>query len=208
MESISDSDHSAGDNAEAAPPAPAGILIRLLARAIDWVFLAVVSVMITLAAVFFATLVHRFTGWNAHAFARSATQTTWIAWVGGVVGTVVYYVICEGVCGATLGKLMIGAQVIGVDGSPCRFKQALVRTISLFVDLLFFGMIGAMSAHSSPLKQRVGDHWADTYVALRKTLPDGIRSLRSQVIATTMVGVLATSVVQIATEVVQYLSGS
>ena len=127
-------------------------------------------------------------------------------WVAGFVQTISYYVVCESVCGATLGKWMIGAQVIGVDISPCRFSQAFIRTIGFFADALFFGLIGIMSVSDSPLKQRVGDHWAGTYVAMRRQLPEDTRSAPSQIVAITIVGFAVTALVHAAGEILQYLA--
>ena len=192
-------------NVEDEKPAPAGFWIRVVARAIDWVAVWTADFAASVFLALIGGMARSATGFNSHAFTASLSKTTWVLWVGSVIGTLSYYVICEGVCGATAGKWAIGAQVVGVDVSRCRVSQALIRTISIVVDGMFFGTIGAMSVSNSPLKQRVGDHWADTYVAKRNALPSNVRSSPMHVLATTIVGLVVAGLASAVTKVLQYL---
>jgi uncharacterized RDD family membrane protein YckC len=75
-----------------------------------------------------------------------------------------YYVIMEASFGATLGKLTLGLRVVGEDGSPIGWSGALVRNILRVVDGLFFYLVGAVVAWSSPRRQRLGDRVAGSVV--------------------------------------------
>ena len=94
-----------------------------------------------------------------------------------LMGSIAYHAICEGVHGSTAGKLALGMVVLQEDGTPCRFKAALIRTLAYFVDALFFGLIGYFAMQKTPQQQRHGDDWAHTIVCKRSAAPP--ESLRS-----------------------------
>jgi uncharacterized RDD family membrane protein YckC len=78
---------------------------------------------------------------------------------------VLYHTLCEGLYGATLGKLCCGIRVVSEDGAPSTLKGALIRTLAFeFVDCLFFGAAGYTAMRKSPLNQRYGDVWGKTAV--------------------------------------------
>lgn len=78
-----------------------------------------------------------------------------------------YYVVCEALTGATLGKRMVGIRVVGEDGEDPTVGAAVVRNLLRLVDALFFYLVGAIFALSSPLGQRLGDRAAHTVVVRR-----------------------------------------
>ncbi|HEY8727107.1 MAG TPA: RDD family protein [Gaiellaceae bacterium] len=78
-----------------------------------------------------------------------------------------YYVVCEGGTGATLGKRMVGIQVIGEDGEDLTLGAAVVRNLLRVVDCLFFYLVGAIFALTSAQGQRLGDRAAHTLVVRR-----------------------------------------
>jgi uncharacterized RDD family membrane protein YckC len=78
-----------------------------------------------------------------------------------------YYVVCEAMTGATLGKRMVGIRVVGEDGQHPTLGAALVRNLLRVIDSLFFYLVGAIFALSSPLGQRLGDRAAHTVVVRR-----------------------------------------
>jgi uncharacterized RDD family membrane protein YckC len=78
-----------------------------------------------------------------------------------------YYVLCEAATGATLGKHMVGIQVIGEDGEDLTFGASLVRNLLRLVDCLFFYLVGGIFALTSPHGQRLGDRAAHTFVVRR-----------------------------------------
>jgi uncharacterized RDD family membrane protein YckC len=78
-----------------------------------------------------------------------------------------YYVFCESVSGATLGKRMVGIQVVGEDGEPVTIGAAVVRNLLRLVDCLFFYLVGAIFFLTSAKGQRLGDRAAHTLVVRR-----------------------------------------
>ncbi len=77
--------------------------------------------------------------------------------------TVIYFTLFEWLCGATVGKYIMGMRVIMDDGRPCSFIAAFLRTLLRFVDLLFFA-VPAMLSMQAPLYKRIGDNAAHTIV--------------------------------------------
>ena len=78
--------------------------------------------------------------------------------------SLVYYVSCETLLGGTLGKLALGLRVVDENGDSITWGAALVRNLLRILDGLFFYLIGAIAVWSSPLRQRLGDRAAHTYV--------------------------------------------
>jgi uncharacterized RDD family membrane protein YckC len=75
-----------------------------------------------------------------------------------------YYVVLEGAWGATIGKRAVGIRVVSEDGEPIGLGASFVRNILRLVDGLFFYIVGALVAASSPRGQRLGDRAAHTVV--------------------------------------------
>jgi uncharacterized RDD family membrane protein YckC len=94
-----------------------------------------------------------------------------------LMGSIAYHTICECVHGSTVGKLAFSMVAVQEDGTPCRFKAALIRSLAYFVDGLFFGLIAYFAMQKSPQQQRHGDNWAHTIVCKRSAAPS--ESLRS-----------------------------
>jgi uncharacterized RDD family membrane protein YckC len=68
--------------------------------------------------------------------------------------------------GKTLGKMALGIRVIGDDGSPVRFRQALVRALVGVFEIwtVLLAPVGLITAIVSARGKRVGDIFAGTYV--------------------------------------------
>ncbi len=67
--------------------------------------------------------------------------------------------------GRTLGKIAVGLRVVGEDGGPERFRQALVRALAGFVEI--WTLLGSPALITSLLNQRgkrLGDVFAGTIV--------------------------------------------
>jgi uncharacterized RDD family membrane protein YckC len=79
-----------------------------------------------------------------------------------------YFWILEGIWGITLGKVIIGIQVIKKDGTHCHMRASLIRNLLRFVDGLGVYLVGFLIAIFSRMRQRLGDHLADTIVIERK----------------------------------------
>ena len=109
-------------------------------------------------------LIHKMTGRSASAFLLA------------IVGALAYHTVCDAVYGSTLGKLIFSMVVVQEDGSPCRFKSALIRNLGYYVDALFFGLIGYYAMERDDTRQRYGDQWAQTVVCKRADLaPEKLR---------------------------------
>ncbi|WP_242454452.1 RDD family protein [Bailinhaonella thermotolerans] len=67
--------------------------------------------------------------------------------------------------GRTLGKLALGLRVVGDDGSPVRFRQALVRGLATLVEIwAFWGSPALITSLVNRRGKRLGDVFAGTIV--------------------------------------------
>jgi uncharacterized RDD family membrane protein YckC len=75
--------------------------------------------------------------------------------------------------GKTLGKMALGIRVVGDDGSPERFRQALVRALVGVFEIwtLVFAPVGLITSIVSARGKRVGDVFAGTYVIQERVPP-------------------------------------
>lgn len=99
------------------------------------------------------------------------------AW--GFAGTIAYHALSESIGGASVGKWICGLRVHSAEFSPdgtflvglrrCSFGGALVRSLAIFVDTLFFCAIGYFSMEGSRWRQRMGDKWGHTVVVKAKS---------------------------------------
>jgi len=84
--------------------------------------------------------------------------------IGGLASALVGATIAVSVCGASLGKAVLGLRVVDMQGERAGVRANLIRELAYNVDALFFGLIGKSAMDGSPLRQRHGDRWADTVV--------------------------------------------
>ena len=82
-----------------------------------------------------------------------------------------YFILLEGLQGATLGKLILGLRVVNADdGSRPGLTKSLVRNLLRFVDgLPAFSILGVVLILRSPQRARFGDRVADTRVIKKTT---------------------------------------
>ena len=67
--------------------------------------------------------------------------------------------------GQSLGKKALGIRVVRLDGQKAGFREALLRALVLFLDLVFsMGVLGILTISTSRRKQRLGDMAANTVV--------------------------------------------
>jgi uncharacterized RDD family membrane protein YckC len=67
--------------------------------------------------------------------------------------------------GRTLGKLALGLRVVSDDGGPERFRQALVRALSAFLEIwALLGSPALITSLLNPRGKRLGDLFAGTIV--------------------------------------------
>jgi uncharacterized RDD family membrane protein YckC len=115
------------------------------------------------------------------AFSRTTAQRTWIdfidketwvSWTTTLAAFVVYHAVAEGALGTTVGKRVMGLRVVTLELRPPSFRQALVRSAGFFIDSFFFFLVAARTMSDSPIRQRIGDGWADTRVVYQRTLQE------------------------------------
>lgn len=83
----------------------------------------------------------------------------------------IYPTVAEGLCGATLGKLLTGMRVTDLELQAPGWKAVSLRNLGLFLDLPIFGLIAYSAIRSSDIGQRVGDSWGRTRVVWRGDAP-------------------------------------
>ncbi|MDA8371337.1 MAG: RDD family protein [Nocardiopsaceae bacterium] len=66
--------------------------------------------------------------------------------------------------GRSLGKMALGLRVVGTDGSPERFRQALARALCGAVEIWSFSVIALISSLLNRDGRRIGDFVAGTLV--------------------------------------------
>lgn len=127
---------------------------RIVAAIIDVVLLTIASL-----------LVVAFTG----GFEKNSDGMYEMQWSPGMVGllfviTYGYYIAFEGLVGATFGKMLMGLQVVDLEGQPCGMGKAAVRNLVRIVDSFFFWIPGLVCIFVTPTHQRIGDLAAGTLV--------------------------------------------
>lgn len=148
----------------------AGFWVRALARIIDigfgWVLGVVggviggiVLIVLQMAGTVSPGWEHRISGFSLAAFS--------LALAGGVL----YHSVCEGIHGASLGKVICRLRVLQEDGRASCMKGAVIRSLGWYVDGLFLGLIGYLCMRESPLNRRYGDHWGRTIVVRSRDIP-------------------------------------
>ncbi|MEJ2523840.1 MAG: RDD family protein [Gammaproteobacteria bacterium] len=70
--------------------------------------------------------------------------------------------------GQSLGKKVVGIQVVREDGLPIDLNAALIRNILRIVDGFAFYLVAAIFVWTSDRKQRLGDRIAHTVVVKRR----------------------------------------
>lgn len=131
----------------------AGFWIRFVACLIDGILLTIVlipiSILIGLAVVF-----------------MGGVDTTLSSILGGIVGFIVGVVYYVGMHAsskqATVGKMIMGLQVIGKNGERISFMRAFGRYVATYISSIFY--IGYIIAGFHPEKRSLHDLMAGTYV--------------------------------------------
>ena len=141
--------------------------VRAGARLIDYIFEIILSMAGAFAAGILVALVS-----GPQALSNAQRGSTFAVSIGvGLLGNIAYFALGDGVGGATLGKVLLGLRVRKADLTPCRFSNALGRSLAFYVDSFFFGMIAYVAMQNSPREQRLGDKWANTVVVRDASLP-------------------------------------
>ena len=156
-----------------APSLGVGFGFRTGAQIID---LIIHNILALLAGLFVGVSIAVYatvTGIPASALTSTLGATDLIGYIFALTGFALYHTVCEGMHGATLGKLILKIHVLREDGTPASFGSALIRSFAFFIDRLFFGLVAYSSMKQSVLSQRLGDKWAKTVVVARSTLNQG-----------------------------------
>jgi len=138
----------------------AGIGDRLIAAIFDSILIAVSYGVIGMAV---AT---RLGGVTESGFALNGVPAT-IAIGSTLLAGFLYYMLTEGIAGATLGKAIAGIQVRQQTGAPCGVRASMIRNALRIVDAFPMYLIGFLVAIFSKARQRLGDHAAGTIVVTK-----------------------------------------
>jgi uncharacterized RDD family membrane protein YckC len=76
----------------------------------------------------------------------------------------VYFIVLEGIYGATLGKYLVGLQVVTAAGAPGLWKSTQRNLLRLVDALPVFSILGIVLIATSADRTRVGDRVAGTRV--------------------------------------------
>lgn len=83
-----------------------------------------------------------------------------------------YFVLLEGLAGATLGKWILGIHVVRLDHGKPGLTRSLGRNLLRLVDgLPALNIVGIVLILRSPEKARFGDRWAGTRVVYAARRP-------------------------------------
>jgi uncharacterized RDD family membrane protein YckC len=91
----------------------------------------------------------------------------------GVAAYLAYFFLCEGLLGATPGKLLFGLRVKRTSGQPASWLQTGIRTLLRLIEVNPI-VIGSLPAciliAATPKRQRLGDLLAGTIVVSKASL--------------------------------------
>lgn len=144
------------------------VLDLTVARFPSRILALLIDIGVQLPALFFVAVVAYASG-ASHLNRASAAA---VYAVGFLFVVIAYPVIFETLSrGKTLGKMALGIRVVGDDGSPERFRQALIRALSAaFVEVWLFPVnligipAGLITSMVSAKGKRLGDMFAGTFV--------------------------------------------
>ena len=108
------------------------------------------------------------------------TWSTSVAFPWLYLVLVSYYTVQEALFSTTLGKFLVGLQVVQDDGSPLTLWRALVRNLVRPLDALFNYLLGWVLALCSSRRRRLGDHLAGTLVVSADSVPTPSRRSSSR----------------------------
>ncbi|MEW5738294.1 MAG: RDD family protein [Myxococcota bacterium] len=78
------------------------------------------------------------------------------------------------ICGASVGKLILGLRVVSMDRPRVPPGSALIRELAFLIDGFFFGLVAYNVMNGSPYNQRLGDQWGNTTVVRAETIPPAV----------------------------------
>jgi uncharacterized RDD family membrane protein YckC len=109
---------------------------------------------------------------------------------------VLYTLVMETAYGGTIGKQLAGLRVVNSGGHRITLGQSFVRNLLRLVDGLFVYLVGAVFIWSSPMRQRLGDRAASTFVVRASSVRGAARPQSSPSIPTLPAATRATHAAQ------------
>lgn len=153
------------------PTSGAGFAIRAGARILDSIILQALSLFTGFVTGIIVAVTLRILEMDLSIAQKLGTLSI-IDVAFSLINYILYFAICETICGASIGKLTFGLQVVADTGYPISLKDALIRSFAYYIDGILFGGVAYMSMSQSKLNQRYGDRWAKTLVVKRSQLAD------------------------------------
>ncbi len=155
---------SVKDHLKESPSATyAGLLSRILALVLDFMILSLVFFPVTKLVKGVWVMDQSDHQWSVGWF---ITDPLCMIFLGVIVG---YFILLEGVTGATLGKQLVGIRVVKRNGEKPGLGPAIVRNLMRAVDALpAFSILGAALIVTSKDRTRLGDRVAGTRVIVRR----------------------------------------
>jgi uncharacterized RDD family membrane protein YckC len=147
----------------------AGFWRRLVAYVIDGVIINIIFGVL-LMTVFFALFMDAMSGDSTVMFSAMMRGES-LSFLGLVVFSfyivllISYFTYFHGINGRTPGKMLLGLQVVSVDGTPVSFGIAFLRSVGYLVSAIFY--IGFIWAAFDRKKQGWHDKIAATVVVIR-----------------------------------------
>lgn len=149
---------------------------RFLAAIVDHVILIVIALLIglifglDLKLVPFLQFVQKSNELTTQAILSSFAQVPALIFI---LVYLAYFILMEATRSATLGKLLLGIEIVKEEGEKIGFREAIIRTLFRGIDATPFYfiplyIIGLISYILSPTRQRLGDHVAQTLVVVKK----------------------------------------
>jgi uncharacterized RDD family membrane protein YckC len=149
----------------------AGFWRRFVAYMIDGFIISVILVILSIVAgfaYFSGAMSSNSQGWMAQLTnpERMAALTVWI-WLFMFFMNIAYFTYFHGSTGRTPGKMLLGLQVVCVDGTPVSFGIAFLRSVGYMVSSLVF-CLGYIWIGFDKKKQGWHDKIAGTVVIILK----------------------------------------
>jgi len=150
----------------------AGFWRRFIAYMIDGFIIGIVFILLAIVAgiAYFAGAMSADSqAWVAQLTdpVRMASFTVWI-WLLTLLINLVYFTYFHGSTGRTPGKMLLGLQVVSIDGSPVSYGAAFLRSVGYLVSSLVF-CLGYIWIGFDKKKQGWHDKIAGTVVLIRES---------------------------------------
>jgi uncharacterized RDD family membrane protein YckC len=117
---------------------------RVGARLLDTIVGAVVGFFAGMVFAFFVIVAAHMSGQPAAPMLARQSRSGFAVFVFAALGELAYHIICEGLHGSTLGKLVLRMVVVQEDGTPCRLWPAAIRSWPTSLTAFFSDLSGTL----------------------------------------------------------------